>query len=114
MRHDLLLLLSAVTVLLFIGCAPAHPITEAVCVSQCLESWDHARVLVWSNDPKVEPLLADWVQRQEAEVIDPVIVQEAMRRHHMVIQSEPGIENVLRHLGTLVGANRVLFATVLR
>jgi hypothetical protein len=65
MRHDLLLLLSAVTVVLFMGCAPAHPITEAVCVSQCLESWDHERVLVWSNDPRVEPLLADWVQKQE-------------------------------------------------
>ena len=102
------------TVLLFLGCAPTHPITEAVCVSQCLESWDHARVLIWSNDPKVEPLLAEWVQKQGAEVIEPAIVQDAMRRHHVVIAPEPGVENVLQHLGSLVGANRVLFATVIR
>jgi hypothetical protein len=114
LHHDVFLPLSTVVVLLFLGCAPTRPITEAVCVSQCLDSWEHSRVLVWSNDPKVEPLLADWARKQDAEVIEPAIVQDAIRRHHVVIEPEPGVENVLRDLGRLVGANRVLFAAVIR
>ena len=105
--------LASLTVLLLMSCAPTHPITEAVCVSQCLDSLDQARVLIWSNYPEAEPLLLEWVREHNAQVIEPVVVQEAILRHHLLLEPEPGVEDMLRHLGRLVGANRVLFATVM-
>lgn len=103
---------SWLTILLCVGCASTHPITDAVCVSQCRNSLDQAKVLVWSNDPKIEPLLLDWAQKQDARVIEPAIVQDAIAQHRVVLEPEPGIEDALRHLGSLVGADRVLFAMV--
>ena len=105
--------LASLTGLLFMSCVPNHPITEAVCVSQCLDSLDHARVLVWSNDPKVESLLFDWAGEQGAQAIEPAAVHDAILRHHVVLEAKPGVEDVLRHLAGLMGADRVLFATVM-
>jgi hypothetical protein len=106
--------LASLAVLLLMSCTPTHPITEAVCVSQCLDSLDHERVLIWSNDREVEPLLLGWVREHDAQVIEPVVVQDAIVRHHLVLEPEPGLEDVLRHLGNQVGADRVLIATVRR
>jgi hypothetical protein len=105
--------LASLTVLLFMSCAPTHPITEAVCISQCLDSLDHARVLIWSNYPEAEPLLLEWVREHNAQVIEPVVVQEAILRHHLLLEPERGVEDMLRHLGRLVGADRVLLASVM-
>jgi len=99
--------------LTFVGCSP-HPITDAVCVSQCLETWEDARVLIWTNEPKIEPLLVDWVRRQGGQVIDSDIVGDAINRDYLVEQQARDIEQSLRHLGRMAGANRVLAATVER
>jgi hypothetical protein len=107
----------ASAILLFLltlaGCS-AHPITDAVCVSQCLDTWDKARVLVWTNEPKIEPLLVDWVRKQGGEVIDSAIVGDSMSRDYLVVQPSREEEHALRELGRTVGANRVLAARVER
>jgi len=105
--------LVSLAVLLLMSCASTHPITEAVCVSQCLDSLDHERVLIWSNYPEVEPLLLGWVREHNAQVIESVVVEDAILRHHLVLEPEPGVEDMLRHLGRLVGADRVLSAMVM-
>lgn len=99
--------------LTFVGCS-THPITDAVCVSQCLDTWEDARVLIWTNEPKIEPLLVDWVRRQGGQVIDSDIVGDAINRDYLVEQQAREIEQSLRHLGRMAGANRVLAATVER
>src|SRR5512144_1232986 len=105
--------LVSVAVLLLMNCVSTHPITEAVCVSQCLDSLDHERVLIWSNYPEVEPLLLGWVREHNAQVIESVVVEDAILRYHLVLEPEPGVEEVLRHLGRLVGADRVVSAMVI-
>jgi hypothetical protein len=83
--------------LTFVGCS-THPITDAVCVSQCLDTWEDARVLIWTNEPKIEPLLVDWVRRQGGQVIDSDIVGDAINRDYLVEQQAREIEQSLRHL----------------
>jgi hypothetical protein len=105
--------LASLAVLLLMSCAPTHLITEAVCVSQCLDSLDQARVLIWSNYPEVEPLLLGWVREHNAQGIQPAVVQDAILQHHLVLEPVPGVEDMLRYLGSLDGADRVLFVTVM-
>ncbi len=106
-------LLSSVTMLLLASCAPTHPTSEAVCISECGHSFRHARVVVWSHDPTVEQLLLDWVRTHDAQVVDPDQVRETIRQHQLSLELKPGVEEVLRRLGRLLAANRVLVATVM-
>ena len=99
--------------LTFVGCS-THPMTDAVCVSQCFDSWEDARVLIWTNEAKLKPLLADWVRHHGGQVIDSDIVGDAISRDDLVKQPASEIEQSLRHLGRMAGANRVLAATVER
>jgi hypothetical protein len=108
MKEQLVILLSLVAAA---GCS-AHPITDAVCVTECLAAWDKVRVLVWSNEPAIEPLLVKWVQNQGGEVIDPAIVRESMRRNDELMGPAKAVEGSLRELGRIVGANKVLAAAV--
>ena len=101
------------SLLTVVGCS-THPITDAVCVSQCLDTWDHARVLVWTNEPKIEPLLAEWVRRQGGLVIDSAIVSASMNQDYLMTQPVGELEYSIRQLGRDLGANRVLAATVER
>ena len=103
--------LSSLVVSLLPGCAPVHPITETVCISGCGDTFRHRLVLVWSHEPAVEELLFDWVRGQDAQAVDPIQVQDAIREHHLILELKPGVEEVLRHLGRLFGADRVLAAT---
>lgn len=105
--------LASLAVPLVVSCAPTHPITDAVCVTACRDTFRDARVLVWSSVPAVEQLLLDWVRDQEAQVVDPAQVQDAIRQYHLILESKPGLEEELRHLGRLVGADRILIATVM-
>lgn len=75
--------LSSVTMLLLASCAPTHPTSEAVCISECGDSFRHARVVVWSHDPTVEQLLLDWVRTHDAQVVDPDQVRETIRQHQL-------------------------------
>jgi len=108
MKNASAILLNLLTV---VGCS-AHPITAAVCVSQCLDTWEDARVLIWTNEPKLEPLLVDWVRKQGGQVIDSEIVRDAISRDYFVEQPVREIEQSLRQRGRMVGANRVLAASV--
>lgn len=105
--------LCSIAVLLLTNCAPNYPVTDAVCVTVCRDTFRDSRVLVWSSYPAVEPLLLDWAQDHEARVVDPVEVQDAIRQHHLMLEPKPGLEEELRHLGRLVGADRILVATVM-
>jgi hypothetical protein len=102
-----------VSILALAGCS-THPLTEAVCVSQCLDTWDNARVLIWTNEPTIEPLLADWVEKQGGKVIDSPVVIDAINKKYLEAQSAAEFEHLLRQLGRTVGAHRVLAATVER
>ena len=102
-----------VSILALDGCS-THPLTEAVCVSQCLDTWDNARVLVWTNEPTIEPLLADWVEKQGGKVIDSPVVSDSINKKYLEAQSAAEFEHLLRQLGRSVGAHRVLAATVAR
>lgn len=93
------------------GCASTHPITEGVCVSPCLDSWNHAQALVWTNEPKIYPLLVQWVEQQGGTIIDPARVEEAAGRYHIRVEAISGQET-LQQLAGVVGANRVLWAVV--
>src|SRR5262245_28618012 len=93
------------------GCAPTHPVTEGVCESPCLDSLDHARVLVWTNEPTIYPLLVQWVEQQGGAVIDTAIVEEAVRGYHIRVETTSGQET-LQQLARRVGADRVLWTTV--
>jgi len=108
MKNASAILLNLLTV---VGCS-AHPITAAVCVSQCLDTWEDARVLIWTNEPKLEPLLVDWVRKQGGQVIDSEIVRNAISRDYFVEQPVREIEQSLRQRGRMAGANRVLAASV--
>jgi len=108
MKNASAILLNLLTV---VGCS-AHPITAAVCVSQCLDTWEDARVLIWTNEPKLEPLLVDWVRKQGGQVIDSEIVRDAISRDYFVEQPVREIEQSLRQRGRMAGANRVLAASV--
>ena len=110
MKERLVLLLSLVVAA---GCS-AHPITNAVCVSECLAAWDNVRVLVWSNEPAIEPLLVKWVQDQGGEVIDSTIVRDSMSRNGQLMEPSMQVERWLRELGRIVGANKILAAAVER
>ena len=110
MKKVLVVLLNLLT---FAGCS-AHPITDAVCVSQCLDSLDTARVLVWTNEAKIQPLLIAWVRKQGGEVIDSVIAQDTMGAGYLEARSEQEIERSLRQLARAAGANRVLVGFVER
>ena len=99
--------------LTFVGCSP-HPITDAVCVSQCLDTWEGTRVLIRTNETKLEPLLVDWVRKHGGQVIDSDIVGDAISRDSLMEQPAREIELSLRQLGRMAGANRVLAATVER
>src|SRR6476469_10116629 len=99
--------------LTFVGCS-THPITDAVCVSQCLDTWEDARVLIWTNEPKLEPLLGDWVRKHGGQVIDSGIVGDAISRNYLMKQPDREIEQSLRQLGRRAGANRVIAAMVER
>jgi hypothetical protein len=102
-----------VSLLLFAGCSrPA--VTDAVCVSQCLDTWDNARVLVWTNEPHIEPLLVHWIEAQGGEVIDSVTVADSPARDYLLAQPDGEIDRSLRQLGRVAGANQVLAATVER
>jgi len=100
-------------VLLLPSCAPAHPITEAVCVVPCRDCFRDEKVLVWSHDPTVDQLLLDWVRTHDDQVVDPDQVQEAIRQHQLRLEPKPGVEDLHRNLGRLLAANRVLVATVI-
>lgn len=102
-----------VSILALGGCS-THPLTEAVCVSQCLDTWDNARVLVWTNEPTIEPLLADWVLKQGGKVVDSPVVSDSMNKKYLEARSAAELEQLLRQLGRTVGAHRVLAATVER
>lgn len=97
----------------FAGCS-THPITSAVCVSQCLDTLDKARVLVWTNEPKIKPLLVDWVRKQGGEVIDSPIVSDSINQDYLTAQPAGEVEHLLRQLGRSLGADRILAATVER
>jgi len=102
-----------VSILALAGCS-THPLTEAVCVSQCLDTWDNARVLVWTNEPTIEPLLADWVLKQGGKVIDSPVVNDSVNKKYLEARSAAELEHLLRQTGRTVGAHRVLAATVER
>jgi hypothetical protein len=110
MKEVLAILLVLLT---FVGCSP-HPITDAVCVSQCLDTWEDARVLVWTNEPTLQPLLVDWVRKHGGQVIDSDTVGDAISPNYLIEQPAMEIEQLLRRLGRMAGANRVLVATVER
>ena len=110
MKKASAILLSLLTVA---GCS-THPITDAVCVSQCLDTWENARVLIWTNEPKLEPLLVDWIRKHGGQVIDSDIVGDAISRGYLAEQPAREIEQSLRQLGRMAGANRVLAAIVER
>jgi hypothetical protein len=95
------------------GCS-THPITDAVCVAECLATWQNVRVLVWSNEPTIEPLLVKWVQSQGGEVIDSTIVRQSMTRNDELMEPSRAVEPSLRALGRMVGASKVLAAAVER
>jgi hypothetical protein len=99
--------------LAYAGCA-THPVTDAVCVSQCLDSWDHARVPVWTNEPYIEPLLVDWVEQQGGEVVDSVTAPDSKTHNYPVTGPDGESEQSLRQLGRRAGATRVLAANVER
>ena len=101
------------SLLTFAGCS-THPITEAVCVSQCLDTWDKARVLVWTNEPQIQPILVDWVRKQGGQVMDSAVVSNSMSQDYLTAQPAGEVEQSLRQLGRSIGANRVLAATVER
>ena len=63
------------------------PVTDAVCVSQCLDAWTNSRVLIWTNEPRIEPLLVDWVRRQGGEVIESITVGDVMAEHDVEARS---------------------------
>jgi hypothetical protein len=111
--HPIRFLLSSLAVLLLTGCAPAHPITESVCVAMCRDTFRDSRVLVWSSHPAVEQLLLDWARDQEAHVVARTQVQDAIRQHRLRLEPKSGLEEELRYLGRLVGADRILIAVVL-
>ena len=110
MKHLSMILVSLFA---FAGCS-THPITESVCVSQCLDTCDTARVLIWTNEPKLEPLLADWVHNQGGRVVDSTGLGDAMAQRDSESQPLQDVERSLRQFGRTVGANRVLSATVER
>lgn len=104
--------LISLAVLLVMSCAPTHPVTEAVCVSPCRDPFRDSRVLVWSSHSAVEQLLLDWARDHEAQVVDAAQVQETIQQHHLRLEPKPGLEEELRHLGRLVGADRILVGAI--
>jgi hypothetical protein len=113
LSYPILYALAPLAVLLFMSCAPTHPVTEAVCVTMCRDTFRDTRVLVWSSDPAIEQLLLVWAREQEAHVVDPAQVQDAIRQHRLILEPKPGLEEELRYLGRLVGADRILVAAVM-
>jgi len=105
-------LLSPVTMLLWASCAPIHPTSEGICISECGDSLSHARVVVWSHDPTVEQLLLDWARTYDGQVVDPDQARETIRQHQLSLELKPGVEEVLRRLGKLHAANHVLVGAV--
>ena len=98
--------------LLVAACAPGHPVTDATCVSLCRHAVGEERVLVWSADPTARRLLMDWVRQAGAQVVDPVQVDEAMRR--VLVTPSLDSDHLLRQVGGRLGADRILVASVLR
>ena len=101
------------SLLTFAGCS-TRPITDAVCVSQCLDTWEAARVLVWTNEPHIESLLIDWVRKQGGQVIDSAVVRDSMRQGYLAERPSAEVDHALRALGRVAGANRILAAIVER
>ncbi|HET8721855.1 MAG TPA: hypothetical protein VFM24_07495 [Nitrospira sp.] len=97
----------------FAGCS-APPRTDAVCVSQCLDTWNNLRVLIWTNEPRIEALLVDWVRSQGGQVIDSMIVGDVANEQDPAARSAQADDHQLRRMGLNVGADRVLAATVER
>ena len=87
---------------------------SAVCVPQCLDIWDNARVLIWTNEPIIQPILADWIQKQGGQVIDSLVVSDSMSQNYLTAPSAGGLEHSLRQFGRSIGAKRVLAAIVER
>ena len=92
--------LSSVTMLLLASCAPTHPTSEAVCMSECGDSFSHARVVVWSHDPTVEQLLLDWVRTHDAQIVDPDQVRETIRQHQLSLELKPGGPGSIQQFGS--------------
>lgn len=95
------------------GCT-TPPITDAVCVSQCLDTWARSRVLIWTNEPRIEPLLVEWVRKQGGQVVDSIIVTDPMNENYLAAQPAKEVEQSLRQLGRNVGATRILVGSVER
>jgi len=99
--------------LAFSGCS-THPVTDAVCLSQCLDSWDKARVLVWTNEPALEPLLVHWVEAQGGQVVDTLTLAGSTTPDDLRPQPDGELDQFLRQFGRRAGASRVLAARVER
>jgi hypothetical protein len=69
---------------------------------------------VWTNEPKIKPLLVDWVRKQGGEVLDAPIDSDSIHQDYLAVQSAGEVEYVLRQLGRSIGADRILAATVER
>ena len=95
------------------ACAPAHPVTDASCVSVCRDALTEGRVLVWSADPSIQRLLGGWAQERGAHIINGDEVQEAMTRSRLVPEPVHDPDVTLQRLGCLLGADRVLVGTVI-
>jgi len=70
-------------------------------------------MLVWSPNPTAERLLLDWAREQEAQAIDSSSVQAALEEQHIVLNADSETEQKLRGLGRILGADRILVASVL-
>lgn len=112
--HPIQYLLPCLTIAFLPGCAPTHPITEAVCATPCRDAVRNKRVVVWSHEPAIEQVLLDWARGREAQVTDPDRVQETIHQNHLDLDLKPGIEEELRHLGRLLAADRLLVGVVVR
>lgn len=108
-KSELLALLGLASLL---SCAPTYPITSGFHAPLDPAARRPARCLVWSNHPKVEPLVANWVQEQGHLLIDPARVQEVLTEHHLSLSPTPEVEQTLLQVGKLVEAERVIVAAV--
>jgi hypothetical protein len=96
------------------ACAPAHPVTDASCVSICRDALADGRVLVWGADPSIQRVLVGWAQERGAQVIDADEVHDAMTLHRLVPEPGQDPDLTLQRLGRLLSADRVLVGTVVR
>ena len=105
-------MLMGIVLAVLLGCAPTHPITSGFVAPTNQNTPGLTRVVVWSSDPKLEPILLSWVQDHGGTVIDPSRVQEVVTQEHITLSPSPTVEQDLVRVARLVGAEQVLVAAV--